>query len=218
MKILVTGSTGRLGSYLVPELEKRGHEIIKTGRRKHADIIYPVTPEKCDLVVHLAAYTDVVRAEKEPQRCFDTNVKGTLNLVLAYKDTPFFFVSTEYANNPLGIYALSKYLAEEVVNTHPCHYVARTSFKPTPWPFEVAYKDQYTIGDYVDVIANLMADHIEHWFIAPGGMVKNAFVMVGTGRKTMFDLAKRTRPDVKPNSVDEYNKQIGATLIPKDYQ
>ena len=33
----------------------------------------------------------------------------------------------------------------------------------------------------------------------------------------MFKLAKRTRPDVEPNRVDDFIKQTGV-LIPKDYK
>ncbi|MCK9599489.1 MAG: sugar nucleotide-binding protein [Sphaerochaeta sp.] len=211
-KVLVVGSTGRLGAYLVPELE-RSCEVIRTGRRAHSDILYPITiKDECDLVVDLAAYTNVVRAETEKLRCFQTNVDGTFNLVEAYKDKPFVYISTEYAKNPLGVYATSKYLAEQVVKTHPHHLIIRTSFKPTPWPFPFAYEDQMTQGDYVDVIAKLLAKKITNW----NG--KNGLVYVGTGRKTILELAQRTRPDVKPNKVDDYVKQIGLNIIPHDYR
>lgn len=214
MKILVTGSTGRLGSYLVPILKERGHTVIETGRRKHYDITYPIPHEDCDFVVHLAAYTDVVKAQTEIGRCFDINVKGTMNLVHTYREIPFVFISTEYAKRPLGIYALSKHLAEKIVLGHKQHLILRTSFKPNPWPFDVAYVDQYTQGDYIDIVAGLLADRIEAWKFQN---YKSGKEYLGTGRKTIYELAKRTKPDVKPNSVDEYNKEIGMTLIPKDY-
>jgi len=210
MKILVTGSTGRLGSYLVPILKEK-HEVIETGRRNHYDITYPLPPEECDLVIHLAAYTNVVRAEKEAQNCMDTNVKGTFNVVEAYKNTPIIHISTEYANKPIGVYALTKYLGEEIVKHHPNHLILRTSFKPTPWPFPFAYENQHTQGDYVNVIAEMLAEVVETWDR------KSDMRLFGTGRKTMFELARRTRPDVKPNRVEEYNQKIGMNLIPCDY-
>jgi len=66
--------------------------------------------------------------------------------------------------------------------------------------------DQFTTGDYVDVIAPLVAKEIENWD------KKSKTIYVGTGRKTIFDLAKQTR-DVTPNSVDD----ITDVKLPKDY-
>ena len=86
------------------------------------------------------------------------------------------------------------------------YLIIRTLFKPNPWPWEYAFTDQMTQGDYVDVIAPLIAKEILQW----DGTSKSVFV--GTGRKSMFDLAKRTRPDVKPNSIKDL-----ALERPNDY-
>ncbi len=209
-KILVTGGSGRLCAELKKHLEADYKGI------EDFDFIYNIPNEKYDLVIHTGAYTDVQKAEKEIKKCFDTNVVGTYNLVEAYKDTPFIYISTEYANKPLGVYALSKQLGEEVVKTHPNYFILRTSFKPTPFPFPYAYEDQYTQGDYVDVIAEKLAELIGkiYW----DDPLPCATGYLGTGRKTMFEMAKRTRPDVLPNKVDDYNAKIGKTLIPHDYK
>ena len=133
------------------------------------------------------------------------NVIGTQNLVNAYFDVPFVYISSEYAKNPLGVYAMSKAMGESVVKAHPHHLIIRTLFKPTPYPYEYAYEDQFTQGDYVDVIGKLIADEIKAW----DGTSKTIYV--GTGRKRMIDLAKRTRPDVKPNRITN-------PIIPHDYE
>lgn len=206
LSILVTGGTGRLAA----ELKK--HLCGEYVGIEHWDIIYPIPKGHYDFVLHMAAYTDVCKAENERQKCFMTNVYGTFNLVQTYKDTPFAYISTEYAHNPLGVYALSKQLGEEVVKTHPHHLIMRTSFKPRPFPFEFAYEDQWTQGDYVDVIAELVAQKVLNW-----DRTTSEFCFVGTGRKTMFELAKRTRPDVKPNRVEDWVKKTGAP-IPYDYE
>lgn len=218
-RLLVTGSTGRLGKYIIPLLEEH-FEVTPVGI-ENFDFIYQVPKGEYDLVLHMGAYTDVQKAEKEVKKCFDTNVVGTYNLVEAYKDTPFVYISTEYANKPLGVYALSKQLGEEVVKTHPNYLILRTSFKPNPFPFPYAYDDQYTQGDYVDVIAEELANLLKRWIVD----YKNPFNFklasntqyLGTGRKTMFEMAQRTRPEVLPNKVDEYNAKIGKVLIPHDY-
>lgn len=207
-RILVTGGTGRLAFELKKHLEAEYVGI------ENFDFIYQIPKGEYDLIVHLGAYTDVQKAEKESKKCFDTNVIGTYNLVEAYRDTPFIYISTEYANKPLGVYALSKQLGEEVVKTHPNYLIYRTSFKPSPFPFPYAYEDQYTQGDYVDVIAKQLAKLVKDLNTQLG----NATLYLGTGRKTMFEMAKRTRPDVLPNKVDDYNKKIGKVLIPHDYE
>lgn len=212
-KILITGATGRLGSYLIPLL--KDFEVTAVGI-ENWDFIYQVPKAQFDLVLHMGAYTDVQKAEKEVRKCFATNVDGTYALVDAYRDTPFIYISTEYANKPLGVYALTKQLGEEIVKTHPNHLILRTSFKPTPFPFPYAYEDQYTQGDYVDVIAELLANNVKR-FNPEMETLPCETIYLGTGRKTMYEMAKRTRPDVLPNKVDDYNAKIGKTLIPHDY-
>lgn len=208
MNILITGNKGKLATELKNHLKAdyRGF--------KKFDYTYPIKlKKKYDLIVHIGAYTNVRAAEFEGKiECFVVNVYGTFNLVQHYKKVPFIYVSTEYANNPVGIYAITKKLGEEIVKTHPKHLIIRTSFKPNPFPFPMAYKDQYTQGDYVDVIAKLLAKRIKKW-----NKKGQKLEYLGTGRKTMFDLAKRTRPEVKPNRVEDFIKQTGVP-IPKDYK
>ncbi|OGI95618.1 hypothetical protein A2917_03655 [Candidatus Nomurabacteria bacterium RIFCSPLOWO2_01_FULL_42_17] len=207
-KILITGGNGKLATELKKHLE--GDYLSK----EDLDFTKPIELKtKYNLIVHAGAYTNVKAAEfEEKKECFMVNVYGTFNLTQHYKDIPFIFISTEYARNPLGVYALTKKLGEEIVKTHPNHLIIRTLFKPNPFPFPKAYIDQYTQGDYVDVIAELLAKKILDWNRKTSGLE-----YVGTGRKTMFELAQRTRPDVKPNSVQDYIAETGV-LIPNDYE
>lgn len=209
LKILVTGSTGRLGQYIIPEL-KQYFDVEAVGI-EHWDFTYPLPEGKYDLILHMGAYTDVKKAEKEQNKCFQINAFGTFQLIMKYLDTPFVYISTEYAKNPIGVYALTKQLGEEIVKYHPHHLILRTAFKPTPWPFPKAYKDQMTQGDYVDVIAKVIATIVAAW-----DRKTSRFAFAGTGRKTMYDLAVQTRPDVTPNTVAEYIAETGAP-IPYDY-
>ena len=207
-KILITGGNGRLATELKKHL--KGDYFGK----KDFDFTKPIKlKKKYDLIVHAGAYTNVKKAEFEnKKKCFMVNVYGTFNLIEHYKKTPFIFISTEFAKNPFAIYALTKKLGEEIVKTHPQHLILRTLFKPNPFPFPVAYIDQYTQGDYVDVIAKLLAKKIKTWDRKTSGLE-----YLGTGRKTMFELAKRTRPDVQPNSISDYMKEAGI-FVPRDYE
>lgn len=210
-KILITGGNGRLATELKKHLP--GEYLGK----ENLDFTKPIKLEKkYDLVVHAGAYTNVKAAEFEGKYdCFMANVYGTFNLVEHFRDTPFIFISTEYAKNPHNLYALTKKLGEEIVKTHPRHLILRTLFKPNPFPFPVAYKDQYTQGDYVDVIAKLLAKRVKKWNRETNKHKEHEYI--GTGRKTMFELAKRTRPDVKPNSIHDYMRETGL-FVPSDYE
>ena len=206
MKCLVTGGTGRLAFELKKHLEAEYVGI------ENWDFIYDVYQGGYDLIVHMGAYTDVRKAEMEERKCFDTNVLGTWNISRTFYKTPIIYISTEYAHNPMGIYAKSKRWAEEIIKDHTAPYlILRTSFKPVPFPFEYAYTDQYTQGDGVDIIAKILMARVLSWDKETSG-----FEYLGTGRKTMFELAKKTRPDVKPNKVEDYVKLTG-TPIPYDY-
>ncbi len=197
-KVLLTGAGGLLGTHLKIEADRPSHYEL--------DITKPMWFKDYDLIVHCAAYTDVAGAETDKLECFNVNVLGTLNLLLTYPNTPFVYISSEYAKNPVNFYSLTKSMGEQLVTTHPNYLIIRTLFKPTPWPFEKAYIDQFTLGDYVDVIAEKIDKEITAWDR------KSKMIYVGTGRKSMFDLARETRPDVKPNSIQE-----SKVKIPSDY-
>jgi dTDP-4-dehydrorhamnose reductase len=192
-KVLLTGGSGLLGK----ELQK----YIKCDAPAHyqLDITKPITINKnYNVIIHAAAYTNVDMAEKETEKVFDVNLGGTLNLLYEFGLDYFVYISSEYAKNPVNTYSASKYAGEIAVRCLAEHYlIIRTLFKKT-WDYPFAWIDQWTQGDYVEVIAPLIAAKIKSW----NG--ESALVYVGTGRKTMYDLAVRTKPDVKPVSIKGY--------------
>ena len=170
---------------------------------------------KFDIVLNFAAESHVDRSILDAFAFIRTNVYGAYVLfesARAHQIPRFIYISTEFAEYPYCVYALTKKLGEEIVKTHPAYLILRTLFKPNPFPFSKAYIDQYTQGDYVDVVAKLLAEKVKSW-----DRKTSALEYLGTGRKTIFELAKKTRPDVEPNSVDEFIKQTGVS-IPKDYE
>jgi len=202
---LITGGSGRLGTELKkwwPDAHYPTHEQL--------DITEPIRKKKYDLIVHCAGYTNVTMSKQESKLCYDINVNGTKNLLKAYKDTPFVFISTEYAANPTNYYAETKQLAEREVVKHPHHLIIRTLFKPNVWPYKDAYIDQWTMGDTVDIIAELIIGEIILWNT---GERKSKLMYIGTGRKRIFDIAVKSKPDVKPCS----RKKILSVNIPEDY-
>src|SRR3990167_803545 len=204
-KILLTGGNGLLGSYLKIEADRPSRSEFDITNYLH---LKNRSEKEYDLIVHCAAYTDVQRAETDKISCFEVNVLGTLNLLVAFPNTPFIYISSEYAKNPINFYSLTKRMAEQLVEKHTASYlIIRTLFKAIPWPFEKAFIDQWTQGDQVNIIAPLIDKEIQNW---DGRGQK--LVYVGTGRKRIYDIAVKTKLDVIPNSIKDMKIKI-----PEDY-
>ena len=214
-RVLLTGGTGRLGR----ELQALLPEVIAPSRAE-LDITRPESIAAAlqrfmpAVVVHTAAYTDVAGAERDRQTCWRTNVHGTRAVVQSATHCGIFLVhiSTDYVfegtrgmyqeEDPPGpvcnYYALSKLVAEEVVRLAPHYLIIRTSFRPREWPYPVAFTDVYTSQDYVDLIAPEIALAIQHYRDIP-----YATLHIATERKSVYELARRRRPDVRPGSKRE---------------
>jgi UDP-glucose 4-epimerase len=116
MKILVTGGAGFIASHVVDLYVSRGHEVIvvdnlATGKRENLnpkarfvelDILDPrtaelVRTEKPDVVNHHAAQMDVRKSVADPVFDAQTNILGTIGLLMAARDAgtrKFLFVSS----------------------------------------------------------------------------------------------------------------------------
>src|SRR5712691_9869983 len=96
MRILLTGSTGLLGSVLLSYLETRDHEVILL-EGDIADLPVMTTSKAAyDWVIHTAAITDVAACEKDPGRCFEVNIEGTraMRRIAEAARARFLYVST----------------------------------------------------------------------------------------------------------------------------
>ena len=88
MKVLVTGADGMLGRDVMRALREkqvnaRGVDMADFDVTDGAAVREWVTAEQPDAIIHLAAYTDLLKAETEPAKCIDVNAMGTLNMVRA---------------------------------------------------------------------------------------------------------------------------------------
>ena len=93
-KLLVTGSSGFIGSHVAEEALKNGYrvkvldlkengiaaiEFVKGDIRDKSAVSKAM--EEVDFVIHLAAVTSVAEFEKNPRECFDINVNGFINIL-----------------------------------------------------------------------------------------------------------------------------------------
>ena len=151
MRIALIGSSGQLGSDLLPRLQAAGHDVVPL---RHADIeitdaanvaavLEPLRPE---LVINTAAYNLVDKAEDEPDVAMSVNATGPRNLAqlceangsrLMHISTDYVFGETTSQNLgpwterdlavPIGSYGLSKRTGEQhVMNECSRHFVVRT--------------------------------------------------------------------------------------------
>ena len=94
--ILVTGSSGFIGSHVAAEALKEGYQVkgldlkendntaigfVKGDIRDKSAVSKAM--EGVDFIIHLAAVTSVVEFEKNPVECFDINVNGFMNVLWA---------------------------------------------------------------------------------------------------------------------------------------
>ena len=136
MRVLVTGGRGQLGRGLGRRGPAHGIEVMAPGRES-LDVTEPATIERAldalqpAAVIAAAAFTDVDRAEREPERAFAVNAVGAASVAwaCAARSIPLVHVSTDYvfdgtartpyredaAVAPLGVYGASKAAGERAV-------------------------------------------------------------------------------------------------------
>ena len=156
--ILVTGSTGQLGSDVVKELLKRGYSTLSPNRSElnlcsEDNIRNYISNSNCEAIVHCAAYTQVDKAEDEKDLCIKINATATKHIVKCAKilDIPMIYISTDYVfdgtkdgeytendeTNPINIYGESKLAGEKYVQEIlDKYYIVRTS-----WVFNINGKN-----------------------------------------------------------------------------
>jgi dTDP-4-dehydrorhamnose reductase len=199
-KPLLTGGSGLLGTQL------QRHREFYAPPHAHFDVRDPDAhlAQASHYIVHAAAYTEVANAEHERDLAWEVNALGTrkmveLGLPLAYISTEYVFdgaignYSEDDAPHPLNWYAMTKWVGEQHALERPENLVIRCLFKAWPYRYDKACADQWTSGDYVEVIAPLVNEAIGLWRLGR----LSGIVHLGTGRKQMLALARASNPKVK---------------------
>jgi dTDP-4-dehydrorhamnose reductase len=151
VKILVTGSSGLLGSILVPVLRNSGHEVFGHSNSKSgwvnadltikADAKMLINQTQPDLIINLVALTNVDICEKDQMKAYQLNSEVVENIVDAmgdYGQNFLIHISTDQVYDSPGhsaedhiqlknTYAFSKYAGELAARKVPST-IFRTNF------------------------------------------------------------------------------------------
>jgi dTDP-4-dehydrorhamnose reductase len=171
-KILVTGAGGMVGGYVsgvFSDYELVLTDIVEGFMR--LDIRDPIAVKatlehsKPDIVLHLAAATDVDRCEQKPDWAYHTNTIGTQNVALACQafSVPLVYVSTagvfwgdkpepyiEFdVPKPINVYGHSKLAGEQIVSSLlQRYYIVRAG-----WMIGGGERDKKFVGKIAQLIA-----------------------------------------------------------------
>ena len=129
-KILITGSSGYIGSHLLNLLDEDQYEIdcidlvppqIDKGTYYKRDIrnkLLHIEPHKrYDAVIHLAASVNVGESVDYPAMYYQNNVEGTLNILEKFSYNNLIFASTGAAESMQSPYGISKRMAEDCIKS-----------------------------------------------------------------------------------------------------
>jgi dTDP-4-dehydrorhamnose reductase len=154
LRLVVTGLNGQVVSSLIARAP-RDIEIIAVGRpqlelsRRDA-VVASLRHARCDAIINAAAYTQVDKAESEPDLAMRVNGDGAGNVAYAAAElhVPLLHLSTDYVfdglleipyqetdeTNPTSVYGRSKLMGEEQIQSiHPQHIILRTSWVYSPY-------------------------------------------------------------------------------------
>ena len=136
-KVLVTGSSGFIGSHVADSLEEEGYNVVlfdsvpskyksKTQQEFIGNILNPDDIETamkgCEIIYHFAAQSDIGVSSDIPTTTITANIIGTQNVLEAarkHKVNRFLFASTIYVYSELGsFYRVSKQACEKIIEEY----------------------------------------------------------------------------------------------------
>jgi dTDP-4-dehydrorhamnose reductase len=222
-QILVTGGSGLLGTEL-KKLLPNAHfpsssNFNITNFNLIAEYIAHAIP-KYSILLHCAAFTSPPLIDIDPLKALDVNIIGTANVVkiCALNKVKLVYISTDYVFNgekgnydendpvyPVNKYAWSKLGGEAAVRMYENSLIIRLSFGPKIFPYEKAFKDQWTSRIPVDKAAEDIVSLLDKPICGT--------IHLGGVRQTVLEYAKKLdlSKEILPLSINDVN-----FTIPKD--
>lgn len=210
-KVLVTGAHGLLGSTLVPHLRSCGHEVVscsRTGADVCADLTDPaqamgaLSRVQPDVIVNLAAATDVDECERDPQLAYRVNGRIVENLTkwMQQGGSPSHLVqiSTDQVYDGVGphdesdvrlpnYYAFSKYVGELAAGGVPSTVLRTNLFGPSRCPGRASLSD-WLIRSLDEGAEIVVYDDVQFSPLSLRRLVGLVEVVVAQRRQGVFNL------------------------------
>ena len=205
-RIIVTGGSGRFGSYL--KNIKINHDIFFP-QKKIFNILNPINLKKylkktrADTVIHLAGLSRPMSIhEKDIKKSIDLNIIGTanitkvcseLNIKLIYFSTHYVYpgVKGNYSEKdnllPVNNYALSKLGGECAVKLYKNSLILRITMCEKPFIHESAFYDVNTNFIFHDEVVKFI----------PKILNKKGILNVGGKTQSVYNFARKTNMNVK---------------------
>lgn len=208
----MSGGAGLLGR----QLKHLDPSIISTTRKEldvssYDDVLRQIKSNKPNTFLHLAAFTDNRKLEKDPKRAILDNIIGTANVTVACIETNvrLVYISTDYVYSgkkglyteedeilPVNKYAWSKLGGECAIMQYENSLIIRTSFGPKSFPYDKAFVDMWTSKDIVDIIAPMI--------LKASKSDVTGILNIGTNRKNMLEYASKLDKNVKKAIRNEF--------------
>ena len=212
-KVLVLGD-GLLGSSLVDQTgwsyvsrKKNGFDITDVSTYHLMTKLEFGVMQYCpyDVIINTIAHTDTYSDNRDEH--WNVNYKAVSDLVdfcnnwkikLVHIVTDYIYANSEPGATEKSVpvhcgnwYGYTKLLGDAHVQLKSDNYLLiRSTHKPEPFKYDKAWVNQIGNFDYISNISKIMVDLIEK----DGKGIYN----LGTEVKTMYELAKRTNPNVEP--------------------
>ena len=201
MRVLVTGASGFLGSYLVEELVRQGrHEVVALVRSssnisrlvelgvelRHGDMTDAASlmeaVQGVDAVVHLAAYYTFFGKKDMHMR---VNVEGTRDLLEAmlYNRVPWII----YCSTTEVIGPTTGGAADEDAPSNPAYEYGASKVRAERLVMEYGEKGvRYTIVRPSGIYGPRNLDDVSYWFITTFARSIASRFMIGSGQKVLM--------------------------------
>lgn len=253
-KILITGANGMLGTAIYNYLNPK-YDILATDIkldetylefldvRNYQQCQTKIKRVKPDIVLHLAALTNLEECESNISNAYATNSMGVQNIIDACRsiNIPMVYISTagvfdgkkemyteDDIPNPINVYGKTKLLGEEAMKRYPKHFICRAG-----WMFGSGKKDKkfvsYMLQQIKDGAERLQvvddtygtltytedfAKNLESLFLTEN---YGLYHMTCSGVARRYDIAKHIVNQIAPHvKITKVNSNFFKTQFPVD--
>jgi dTDP-4-dehydrorhamnose reductase len=220
LRIVVTGTTGKIARSLVAGAAAAGVEVQAVGRPAldltDLDSLAPaIRAARPDVLVSAAAYTNVEGAESESDLASITNVRGAEALANCARSlgVPIIHLSSSYVydgvqsapyrecdpTEPLGTYGRSKLMSERAVAAaHPEHVNLRLSwiYSQFGWNFVTAMLRQAERSSNVRVVGDQIGNPTSAADVAGGIIAVGRNLVLGKPQRESYGTFHLSAPDI----------------------